>query len=48
MSAPAKSVRSNPADDKKIVQEMLPFMIYAAIPIAITLIIAFTFGYTHQ
>lgn len=30
-----------------IIQEMLPFAIYAAIPIIITIFIAFTFGSLH-
>ena len=35
-------------DQKDIIKEMAPFLIYAAIPIFITIAIALTFGYTHQ
>ena len=32
----------------EVVREMLPFALYAAIPILITIAIAFTFGTTAQ
>ena len=35
-------------DLKEAVQEMMPFLIYAVIPIIITITIAFTFGTTKQ
>lgn len=34
----------NEEREKAVVKEMLPFVIYAAVPIIITIIIAWTFG----
>ena len=31
-------------NEAEIIQEMLPFIIYAAIPLTITILIAWTFG----
>lgn len=34
--------------EKAIMKEMMPFILYAAIPIFLTIVIAMVFGYTHQ
>ncbi len=35
-------------NESEIIREMLPFALYAAVPILLTILIAFTFGNTQQ
>lgn len=44
MQEPLPTSEKKAQNDNEIFQEMMPFLLYAAIPILITLTIAFTLG----
>ncbi|GEM_PF-2302735 len=45
---PSKTNKTSNANANAIIKEMLPFALYAAIPILITISIAYFFGSTAQ
>lgn len=46
MNLPKSEVKAK--NESEVIQEMLPFALYAALPILLTILIAYTMGSTQQ